>query len=177
MSRQFWEELLAAATADGTAVANTAAETIIFPAIAIPANFLQDGRLLRIRAFGKLSTTATPTIQFGVRLGGVAGTLVMQSEAITNGSAVTNVNWSLEAYLQVRSNGASGTVLGMGEVKVHTAAATVVSNVFGVSGYDAPATATVDFTASKDLVVTAIWSAASASNTLTGLVYSVEALN
>ena len=177
MSRQFWSETFGWVTGDGTAIANTTTETIIFPNRTIPANFMQDGRALRMRAFGKLSTTSTPTITFAIRWGGVTGTLLATSEAITMGSGVTTVNWALEAILQTRSNGASGSILAMGEVGIHTAAGTVVNNIFGVSGYDAPAAVTVDLTADTALSLTADWSAASASNTLTGMIYLLEVLN
>lgn len=177
MSRQYWSESLAWATADGTAVANTTTETIIFPNITIPANYMQDGRVLRLRAFGKLSTTGTPTITFAIRWGGVAGTLLATTEAITNGSGVANVNWEVEALIQTRVNGASGSLFVMGTAQVHTSSTAVVANTFGVSGFDAPAAVTVDLTADTALSITADWSAASSSNTLTGHVYTVESLN
>lgn len=177
MSKQHWCETLAWATSDGTAVANTTTETIIFPNVTIPANYMQDGRVLRMRAFGKLSTTGTPTITFAIRWGGVSGTILATTEAITMGSGVTNVNWALEAILQTRSNGATGTLFVMGEVGIHTATGTVAANVFGVSGFDAPAAVTVDLTADTALSLTADWSAASSSNTLTGHVYLIESLN
>ena len=177
MSRQMWTEALAWAVADGTAVADTTTETIIFPNITIPANYMQDGRVLRLRAFGKLSTTGTPTMTWAIRWGGVSGTVLATTEAITMGSGVANVNWSIDAMLQTRSNGATGTLLVMGNVHVHTAAGTVLSNVFGVSGYDAPAAVAVDLTADTAMSLTADWSAASASNTLTGMLYTLEALN
>ena len=44
MSRQYWSETLSWATADGTAVNTTTTETIIFPNVTIPANYMQDGR-------------------------------------------------------------------------------------------------------------------------------------
>lgn len=175
--RQFFSEAFAWATSDGAAVANTTTETIIFPNQTIPANFLQDGRVLRFRAFGKLSTTGTPTIQFGLRAGGVGGTLLWQTEAITNGSGVTNINWGLEVLVVVRSNGASGTVLAMGEVMVNTSTSANVSQVASVSGSDAPATASFDLTADSAFALTAKWGTASASNTLTGVYYTIEALN
>lgn len=177
MSRQFFSELLHAAVADGTAVANTTTETILFPNVTIPANYMADGRALRLRAFGKLSTTGTPTITFTIRWGGVSGTVIGLSEAITNGSGVTNVNWSLEAIVQTRTNGATGTLICFGDVFVHTSATGGVSNTFSVSGYDAPAAVTCDLTAATDLSLTADWSAASASNTITGMAYTLESLN
>jgi hypothetical protein len=177
MSRQFWQEALAWATADGTAVANTTTETIVFPNVTIPANYLQDGRVLRMRAFGKLSTTGTPTMTFAIRWGGVAGTILANTEAITMASGAANVAWEIEAYIQVRSNGATGSLFVMGTAQVNLTASTSISGVFGVSGFDAPAAVTVDLTADTALSLTADWSAASASNTLTGHLYTIESLN
>lgn len=181
MSRQTWVECVAAATQDGTAIANTTSESPVMPALTIPGNYIQDGRAFRVRIFGKLSTTGTPTIQFTLRLGGVpSGTLLAQTEAITNGSGVTNVNWSLEIYLIVRQNGSSGTVIAFGDATVQTNASgdpSTKSNVFGVSGSDAPATATVNLTSDLALQLGAVWSAASASNTLTGMFKTIESLN
>jgi hypothetical protein len=177
MSRQYWSEGLAWQTQDAAAIANTVTESILCPYVTIPANFVQDGRLLRLRAFGKLSTTGTPTMTFSIRLGGVSGVLLAVTEALTMGSGVANVNWSIEAYIQVRSNGATGVVLVFGEVKVHTAAGTVLQNVFSVSGYDAPAGVAVDLTADQLLSLTGTWGTANASNTITGMMYELEALN
>lgn len=176
-SRQTWEELIAWATQDATAVANTTTEAILFPNVTIPANYMQDGRRMRGECAGKLSTTATPTMTWAIRFGGVAGTVLATTEAITMGSGVTNVNWSMKFRLQTRSNGATGTLLCFGELFVHTAAGTVLQNVFGVSGYDAPAAATVDLTADTALSITGDWSAASTSNTITGMDYGLESLN
>jgi len=177
MSRQFWTEQLAWAVADGAAVANTVTETIIFPDIVIPANYMNDGRTLLLRAFGKLSTTGTPTIIFGIRWGGVAGVLLAVTEAIANGSGVTNVNWAIEAVIQTRVNGASGSLIVMGYADLHTAATTIAGNVFGVSGFDAPAAVTADLSIDKNLSITATWSAAAAGNTLTGLIYGLTSMN
>lgn len=177
MGRQYFVDPLAILTADGTAVANTTTETAVHQAFILPAHFMQDGRTIRIRAFGKLSTTGTPTITFALRWGTAAGTLLATTEALTMGSGVTNVNWSIEIYAHVRTNGATGTILAIGDCDVHTASGTVLHNVFGVSGFDAPAAVTVNFTADTNLALTAGWSAASASNTLTCVHFSCEALN
>ena len=178
MSRQFWNEALTWATADGTAVANTTTESAIFNGVTIPANYLQDGRVLRLRAFGKLSTTGTPTIKFGLRFGtATGGVLLWQTEAITNGSAVTSINWSLEVVVQVRTNGSTGTLIAMGDVMVNTSTSANVSQAVSVSGSDLPATASCDFTADTALTLTATWGTASASNTLTGVIMTIESLN
>jgi hypothetical protein len=177
MSKQVWQEALAWATADGTAIHTTTTETIIFPNVTIPANYMQDSRVLRMRAFGKLSTTGTPTMTWAIRWGGVAGTLIATTEAITCMNNAVTVNWGLEAYIITRSNGATGTLLCFGDVTMQNAATTVLGNVFSVSGYDAPAVVTCDLTADTALSLTADWSASSASNTLTGMFYTIESLN
>jgi len=188
LSRQFWSESQWLATADGVAVGNTTAETIIFPNVTIPANYLQDGRCLRIRAFGRYSNvvTAVPTLIFRLRWGGVAGVLMAATEAIVTGAAaITSAPWDLEAYIQTRSNGATGTAFCMGQVAMSTNAPPTFGTVlnYGVvthmanPGLDVPVIFTGDFTADTALSLTAQWSAASASNTLTGHMYTGESLN
>jgi len=176
MSRQFWCETLAWATADGTAIANTTAETIIMPNITIPANYLQDGRALRLRLQGKHSTIATPTLILRVRWGGVAGTLICLSPTFTAGSGITNNLFEIEVMIQVRANGATGTVVAIGYATVQGATAPA-TQMMCVGGASAPAATTVDLTADTALSVTAQWGTASASNTLTGMNYVVEAIN
>lgn len=185
MSRQFWSEALFWATADGTAIANTTTETIIFPNVTIPANYLQDGRVLRLTAFGRHSTTGTPTLTFAIRWGGVAGTIIAQSGALTCGSGITAAPWRLCAFIQTRSNGSSGTVFVMGEAVCwddavgSTGSATNAPGIAALTsaGAATPAAVTVDLTADTALAVTADWSAQSASNTLTGHIEVVESLN
>lgn len=77
----------------------------------------------------------------------------------------------------MRANGATGSLLVMGDARVNLTASTQAAGVFGVSGFDAPAPVTVDLTADAALSLTADWSAASVSNTLTGLILVIEALN
>jgi hypothetical protein len=176
-SRQYWEELIAWSTADGTAVHTTTTETILFPNVTIPANYMQDGRRMRLTCSGKLSTTGTPTMVWALRWGGVSGTILANTEAITMGSGVTNVNWRTVLDIQTRLNGATGTLLVFGSLAVHTSSTAVSTNVYGVSGFDAPAAVTVDLTADTALSFTGDWSANSASNTITGMDYGLESLN
>lgn len=177
MSRQFFTEALAWATTDGTAIANSTTETIIFPNTTIPANYLQDGRQLECIAYGKFSTTTgPPTLRFRSRWGGVAGTVIGDSGTITTVASVTNAIWEIYFRLVCRSNGSSGTVFLIGRVTLFGAAAPTVGSATGApaiaayssGGITAPAATTVDLTADTALSLTALWSAASASNTLTG---------
>lgn len=193
-SRQFWSETLTWATASGTAVANTGTETILFPNVTIPANYLQDGRVLRLRAFGVYGTTATPSCVISVRWGGVAGTILgktglnVLTSAVGGGASMT-ANWNAEIYIQTRSNGSSGTLMTNGEVNWSTStlatAGTVtqygmptvlVSGATGAPG-TAAAVSTVDLTADTALSLTALWSATNAANSIQGLNYTIEALN
>lgn len=185
MSRQFWMELITWATADATAVANTTTETILFPNVTIPANYMQDGRCLRITAFGKYSTTGTPTMIFGLRWGGVAGTLLTKTAAITTPSGVTNATWELDIFIQTRANGATGKLIANGTCTVFAGVAPTVASATGNAavtpltngGTITPAEVTVDLTADTALALTLTWSAASASNTATGMQYELESRN
>src|SRR5690242_2799279 len=125
MSRQFWEETLAWATASGTAIASSTTETILFPNVTIPANFLQDGRALRLTAMGGYGTTSTPTLTFALRWGGVSGTVIAKTGAIvttsgTGGGASMTALWTFDAVIQTRSNGSSGTLMTNGLVTLFT---------------------------------------------------------
>jgi hypothetical protein len=177
MSRQYWSEGLTWSTSDGTAVASTAAETIAVPNVTIPANYMQDGRTICITAYGKLSTTGTPTMIFALRWGGVAGTLLATTEAITTASGSANTMWSVKIYVTTRTNGATGSLFATGNATVNLTSSTNTSQAFGVSGFDAPAAVTVDLTADTALSFTATWSASSASNTLTTNQYYIESIN
>lgn len=185
MSRQFWSETIAWATATGTAIASSTTETILFPNVTIPANYLQDGRALRLRLFGSYGTTATPTLTFAIRWGGVAGTVIAKGGAITTGSGVgggasMTAMWSMEAYIQTRSNGSSGTLMTNGDVRIFTTGTADASEfplASGSTGGTTPVVATVDLTADTALAVTALWGTNNAANSIQGLNYTIETLN
>jgi hypothetical protein len=146
---------------------------------------MQDGRSLQIRAFGQYSTTATPTMLFSLRWGGVAGTLLCKTAACTTPSGVTAAMWDLDIILTTRTNGSSGTIMANGVARVFAAVAGTVASATGEGlvtpmtngGVVTPAAASVDLTADTALSLTLTWSAASASNTATGLIYVITALN
>lgn len=186
MSRQFWTEALAWSTADGTAVANSTTETIIFPNITIPANYMQDGRQLELWAWGRYSTTTgPPTMRFRLRWGGVSGTVLADSGTITTVASQTNAIWKIYLRVTTRANGSSGSLFAIGEAILYNATAPTVGSATGApgvapmasAGITAPAAATADLTADTALSLTATWSAASASNTLTGHNYYVDSPN
>jgi hypothetical protein len=185
MSRQYWSETITWATQSGTAVANTAVETILFPNITIPANFMQDGRVIRVRLFGGYGTTGTPTLAISSRWGGVAGTVLAKTGAITTpsgagGGASMTALWSAFLLYQVRSNGSSGTIMTNGELSLYTTgAASGVGYpiVSGSTGGTTPVAVTADLSADTALAITALWGTANAANSIQGHQYIVEALN
>lgn len=192
MSRQFWSETVSWATASGTAVNTTVTETILFPNVTVPANFLQDGRCLRLRAFGAYGTTATPTLIFSIRWGGVSGTVLAKSGTVTTtsgvgGGASMTAPWSLEAVIQVRSNGSTGTLMTNGEAILYTSTAGTAGTVTnygmpmpiasGSTGGTTPVAVTADLTADTALALTVTWGTSNAANNIQGLNYTIEALN
>lgn len=192
MSRQFWSETVAWATASGTAIATSTTETILFPDITIPANFLQDGRVLRGRAIFAYGTTATPTLQFTVRWGGVAGTVLAKTAAATmtsatGGGASMTALGSIEFFIQVRSNGSAGTLMSNGEVIAYQTAAVTAATattygmayplVSGSTGGTTPVAVTANLAADTALSLTALWGTSNAANSIQGLNYTLEALN
>lgn len=192
MSRQFWKEALTWSTATATAIANSTTETILLPNVTIPANYLQDGRALHIFGSGSYGTTATPTLIFTVRWGGVAGTVIAKSSTVTTtsatggGASMTSL-FTYDFTIQTRSNGSSGTLMTNGNFILHTAAAMTAGTVTnygqplplvsGSTGGTTPATATVDLTADTALSLTATWGTANAANSIQDIQHYIESMN
>lgn len=192
MSRQFWSESLVWATASGAAVANSVTETILFPNVTIPANYMQDGRCLRLRFFGAYGTTATPTLIFSVRWGGVAGTvLAKQAANVTTsgvgGGASMTAMFEGEVLIQTRSNGATGTLMTNGMTILYTSTLVTAGTVTnygqpapiasGSTGGTTPVAVTADLTADTALSLTVTWGTSNAANSIQGLNYTIESLN
>lgn len=186
MSRQYWSEAVQWIVSSGTAVANTGTETILVPDVTIPANYLQDGRVLRIRALGGYGTTGTPTLAFKFRWGGVAATPILAaSGAFTTpsgagGGASMTAMWNLDVFLQTRSNGSSGTLMTNGELTVFTtgtAGGTEYPIASGSTGGTTPVAVTANLTADTAFSFTALWGTAAAANSIQCVNYTIESLN
>ncbi|MFE3031589.1 hypothetical protein ACFXKY_08060 [Streptomyces canus] len=156
-----------------TTVANTTSETVM-AVMTIPANDAVAGAVYRIKAWGTASVTGTPTLTLRSRLGGVAGTALGSSGARTASSGVTNRSWQVTVDLVCLTTGVSGTWFA--SQITYEAVSLAAAAPFASPGLilDGTAAATADSTISEDLVLTATWSAASASNTLTCRGYSAE---
>jgi hypothetical protein len=154
---------------DGTALTNTTTPTSLLAAAAkftIPANFLQIGRELVVRAAGRISTAGSSpgTFTFDVRFGsviafngGASGTLAVSA---------SNLTWIFESVLTCRSIGAStsATMLGSGTLISAALSATTPIQLLPASS---PAAGTgFDSTAAFVVDVFGTWSVANASNSI-----------
>ncbi len=151
-------------TAVGTAVAisNTATETVA-ASITIAANEAVVGAIYRIRVYGDVGFLASATVTWRFKWGGTGGTQLVQLGPTTASSTPqTNKESVLEAYLQVRTTGATGTVWAvLQEDRNYTQTGSVGDTQLNNSN----SVVTVDTTTSNSLAVTLQWGAASASNT------------
>ncbi len=156
-----------------TTVANTTTETVI-STLTIPANDMVAGATYRLTAWGTAGVTATPTMTFRARISGVAGTQIASSGAITASSGVTGKVWKAEIMLVCLTTGGSGTAFG--NLHVIEGLSVAGGNPVTTPGQrmDGGSSVTVDTTASRDLVLTAQWSAASSSNTITCRGFTAE---
>jgi hypothetical protein len=187
MSRQYWQELIAWATASGTPVASSTTETIMMPNVTIPANYMQDGRTIHLVYIGQYSElgSGTVTMIHQVRWGGVAGTVICKTGTIT--TLISAAAWleMFEVWITTRSNGSSGTVMGNGVCMVFSSTAPTVGSATGApavtsmtaGGQITPAVATLDLTADTALSITTTHGSTSASDTSTGLQYTIESWN
>jgi hypothetical protein len=155
----------------------------MFPNVTIPANFMQDGRVLRLMAMFKYSNVVTTpgSITLRLRWGGVAGVILAQSSAIPlNIIAQTDLMGRIKLEVLTRVNGASGSLLAMGMVDLaqQLAASNNQPNFMGSAGGatgNTPAAVTVDLTADTALSLT--YASTVATGSCTGMNYTIEALN
>lgn len=110
MSLQTWQETLVWSNVDGAALtASTTPTSILHPTakVTLPANWFQVGRILLLKAQGRVSNIITTpgTLTLDVRFGGI---VVANGGAMAlNVVAKTNVPWSLEWMLTCRAIGNS----------------------------------------------------------------------
>ena len=168
--------VLASASADGAALANSVAATSIMPASAIatlPAGSLQVGSLIKLSLRGRISTLVTTpgTLTLDLRIGGI---VVSAFGAIAlNIVAQTSAHWEATLMAVVRAIG-SGTTANALCTGNFSARAVIGSAAVGVGGIGevmlpdtAPAVGTgFDSTLALPINVFATWSVASASNSI-----------
>lgn len=146
-----------------TTLANSTTQTAI-ATYAIPASDAVAGAVYRIRAWGTLGVTGTPTMTFVCKLGGTGGATMVTFPAVTVRSGATDGFWELEFYLACATTGGSGTWSPMARY-THNFLTSVTT--YTPVGPITAAPVTRDTTVANDMVLCATWSAASSSNTIT----------
>lgn len=150
------------------------------------ANPTSVGKGIAIKARGILSSTATPTYTFSIRLGPIAaitGPIVLGSAALITVSGAANTPWELEGEVILTNLGvanAAATVRGTGRIICPGLAAGTPASIYSAlwGGAASPGTvATVDTTASNYVNFNVACSASSASNTITLQQLEVFGLN
>lgn len=154
----------AAPLALSTVVGNTTTETVI-GVYTIPASQAAVGSAYRLRVCSNVSFLASAQLTWRARIGGVAGTLLATMGPTTaSGTGQTNKESIVDLDVRCATTGASGTwFASFHEVRNWTQ----TGSVGEVQLSSSDGNITKDTTVSNDLVVTAQWAAASASNTLT----------
>jgi hypothetical protein len=180
VSLQTWSETLISAQVDGTALNTSTTATSILPPAAkftIPANFFSIGKVLRVTANGRISTTTgPPTITLDLRFG---STVVFNGAAVTTVASLTNKSWELMALLTCRAIGTSANLIGVGKLT----SSIVVGSTGGAANTavlpdSAPAVGSnFDSTLAQIVDLFATWSASNASNSIQLHGFTLEALN
>jgi hypothetical protein len=184
MSQQTWVEKVSSVIVNGAAYANLTTETILFPNITVPANYLTEDRRFRLRASLMYGTTSTPTLILTVRWGGVAGPVIAKTGTVTLGSSVgggasMTAVMSLDAIIHCRLRGSSGTLMTNGDWTVYTngtTGGTAFPLVSGSTGGTTPVAVTVDLTADTALSLTGTWGTQNAANSIQGIDYALESM-
>jgi hypothetical protein len=173
-------EYLVVSQVDGTAFTSSVAGSIIPPAakFTLPSNFFsQIGKMLKIKARGRLSCSATPgTLAFNFMLG---ANNVFGSGAFTLASVLkTNVTWAYEGHVICRSIGTAATLLGIGNFECEAAGPGTANVASGIMlPLTAPAVgATFDSTATQAMDLQAVFGT-NAVNSITTHHYAVESCN
>lgn len=153
---------------DGAAYATSTTLTDVSPApaIAVAANTLEVGSEIELYAEGQFSNTSTPTLILGFYYGGVAGTAIAASGAITTITGATAWAWQMQYRGTVRSVGATGSIQGQGRLYM-PASLTQMQAAYAIPATLALRTVTIDTSTAKTFTVGAQWGTSSASNTLT----------
>jgi hypothetical protein len=139
-------------------LANSTTETVLH-SLTIRANTMSAGATYTVEAWGTAGVTGTPTLTLRLRIGGVAGSVV-GSVVLTAASGATGKTWRARGVMTAKGIGAGsnwhGFLEGFSDLPT---AATPFCNA-------SASNTSVDTVSDQSLVLTAQWSAASASNQL-----------
>lgn len=113
MAKQTWRQTLYTMPFDATAVTTTG-EQLMVPNVTLPANYVDSGTTLSIKMFGKISNIVTTpgTVTFRARWGGLTGTVLATSAALTqNTVAQTDDALLLEFLIVARLGMSTGSTM------------------------------------------------------------------
>jgi len=158
-------------------IADTVTETSLLTTgvgtLTLPANFFVAGKTVRITILGNVADTGTPTVTLKLKHGAVT---IINSGAITFTNLTGTEEFRCVCDITCRTAGAAGASTVAGSVWFTYDTTTGAG---AMNGLDIPVTTvtTVDTTASGALDLTFQWGTASASNTISSLIATVEVLN
>jgi hypothetical protein len=141
-------------------VANTVTETNL-ATITAPANDPVVGAVYKLTAWGRISTTGTPTFTLRTKIGSTTIAAVFNA---ATGSGLSNAPWSVELEVAITATGAGGACAPVSRISSNIAAAATTAHAVFVPS---AGTVAVDTTAAATWAVTGQWGTASASNTVT----------
>lgn len=143
---------LYSSTAASANVTNTVTETAFDKSYTIPANALRVGDVIRVRAEVVCSSTnSTDTLTLKFKIG---STVVIATAAVDVANSDVGI---IDAYITIRTIGASGTFTAQGEWTIGAADTTTMKA-------DYLGSTSIDTTATQALTITATWSVANAGN-------------
>jgi len=142
--------------AAGTAHAASTTETLV-GSYSIPADTLKAGTVIKVRFQGIATATAsTDTLTVKLYIGGLTGTAILTGTA-TN--ATNDDIFTGEALIQIRTAGASGTLVAVASGNIVPAATRVAVPVYQIT-----ASTAIDTTAAQVIGVGADWSTTDANS-------------
>ena len=144
----------------GITTVNTTASEMVLQSFPLPAADAVAGSVYKMVGWGTYGTTGTPTLAWGLRLGGVAGTSLTTIPAFTLGSTLVTAPFKYEILVNFLS---PTTVQSFFELDVVTATASGVTAPYSATP---SAATTVSLSSAKVLVTTVTFSAISALNTI-----------
>ena len=159
-------------TAASAALTNTTDETAL-DSLAIPANSLVAGSTIRVRSMGiATATNSTDTLKVYLSLGPTSTALASREEVLATSAidATNNDIFYIDALIQVRTIGSSGTAVAMIEFQDPDAATTATKRSLKASF-------TLNTTVEQTLAVSGEWSVANAGNSCRSDVFVVDIVN
>lgn len=150
-------------------VDNTATETEITGlTMTLPANFLKAGTTIKGEMWGQIDTpgAGVPSATIKVYYGGTAGTVLLNTGAVTHSVSLADSLVRMEFLLTCISTGATGTMEAQGMISWGSNTAPANRGLgTAATGATNDSTITIDTTASKDITVSFTWGSAVAGST------------